>query len=185
MRVISKKRMNTLSDLKLVEAVLSGDRESYGCLFERHERSVQAVALAVLGDYHAAQDVVQDSFVIAYTKLGGLRKGSSFGPWVRKIARRQAIQISQRLLKQQKAKPHVTHVNPATGDGQIDELNRRLLDAVIRLPKHERVVIMLRYFDNHSTKMISQITGRPVGTITMQLSRAHARLHKWLKEKSK
>lgn len=62
--------MNTLSDSKLVEAVLNGDREAYGCLFERHERSAQAVALAILGDYHAAQDAVQDSFVIAYTKLG-------------------------------------------------------------------------------------------------------------------
>jgi RNA polymerase sigma-70 factor (ECF subfamily) len=159
--------MNTPSDSTLVEAVLNGDREAYGRLFERHERSVQAVALAILGDYHAAQDVVQESFVIAYTKLGGLRKGASLGPWVRKIARHQAIQIRRSMLKRQDAKQYATHVKPATGDGQIDETNRRLLDAVMRLPKHERVVVTLRYFDNHSTKMISQITGRPVGTITM------------------
>ena len=177
--------MNTLSDSKLVEAVLNGDREAYGCLFERHERSVQAVALSLLGDYHAAQDVVQESFVKAYTKLGGLRKGSSFGPWIRKIARHEAIRISRSKLKRKDLKRRVEHANATTGDGQIDEKNRRLLEAVMRLPEHQRVVVMLRYFDNHSTKMISQITGRPVGTVTMQLSRAHARLHKWLKEKSK
>jgi RNA polymerase sigma-70 factor (ECF subfamily) len=177
--------MNTLSDSKLVEAVLNGDREAYGCLFERHERSVQAVALAVLGDYHAAQDVVQESFVKAYTKLGGLRKGSSFGPWVRKIARHEAIRISRGKLKKEDLKRHVERANTTAGDGQIDETNRSLLEAVMRLPEHQRVVVMLRYFDNHSTKMISRITGRPVGTVTMQLSRAHARLHKWLKEKSK
>jgi RNA polymerase sigma-70 factor (ECF subfamily) len=129
--------------------------------------------------------VVQDSFVIAYTKLGGLRKGSSFGPWVRKIARRQAIRISRNIIQEKYTKQRIIHTNVATNDGQIDEPNRRLLDAVMCLPKHERVVVMLRYFDNHSMKIISQITGRPVGTITMQLSRAHARLHKWLKEKSK
>ena len=177
--------MNTLSDSKLVEAVLNGDRQAYGCLFERHERSVQAVALAILGDYHAAQDVVQESFVKAYMKLGGLRKGSSFGPWLRKIARHEAIRISRSKLKRESARQHAMQIHTAAGDGQIDETNRRLLMAVMRLPEHQRVVVMLRYFDNHSMKMISQITGRPVGTVTMQLSRAHARLHKWLKEKSK
>lgn len=85
--------MNTQSDSELVKAVLNGDRDAYGCLFERHERSVQAVALAVLGDYHAAQDAVQESFVTAFKKMGALRKGSSFGPWVRRIARREAIRM--------------------------------------------------------------------------------------------
>lgn len=174
--------MNTQSDSKLVKAVLNGNREAYGCLFERHERSVQAVALAVLGDYHAAQDVVQESFVTAYSKLGGLRKGSSFGPWIRKIAKHQAIRS---MLQVNNAKQRVIEASSVSNDGRIDEPNRMLLEAVMRLPRHERVVIMLRYFDGHSTKMISKMTGRPVGTITMQLSRAHARLHKWLKGNSK
>ncbi len=72
-----------------------------------------------------------------------------------------------------------------SNDGRIDEPNRKLLDAVMRLPKHERVVIMLRYLDGHSVKTISEMTGRPIGTVTMQLSRAHVRLHEWLKENSK
>ncbi len=177
--------MNTQSDSNLVKAVLNGSRQAYGCLFERHERSVQAVALAVLGDYHAAQDVVQESFITAYRKLGGLRKGSSFGPWIRKIAKRQAINIGRSMLQENSAKQHVAKASSVSSDGRIDAPNRMLLEAVMRLPKHERVVIMLRYFDGHSTKMISKITGHPIGTITMQLSRAHARLHKWLKESSK
>jgi RNA polymerase sigma-70 factor (ECF subfamily) len=177
--------MNTQSDSKLVRAVLNGDRDAYGCLFDRHERSVQAVALSVLSDYHAAQDVVQESFVTAYRKLGGLRKGSSFGPWIRKIAKRQAIQIRRSVLQADIAKKRVIETSSVSNDGRIDEPNRTLLGAVMRLPKHERTVIMLRYFDGHSTEMISNITGRPIGTVTMQLSRAHARLHKWLKGNSK
>ena len=177
--------MNTQSDSKLVKAVLNGNRDAYSCLFERHERSVQAVALAVLGDYHAVQDAVQESFVTAYRKLGGLRKGSSFGPWIRQIARREAIRIGRSMLQGKDANKSVMDANATSNDGRIDESNRRLLDAVMRLPKHERVVIMLRYFDGHSVKIISEMTGRQVGTVTMQLSRAHARLHKWLKESSK
>ncbi len=171
-----------ISDSKLVKAVLNGDRHAYGCLFERHERSVQAVALGVLGDYHAAQDAAQEAFVTAYRKLGGLRKGSSFGPWVRKIAKREAIRIGRKVQQRKETKQIVTQADVVSNDGSIDEPNRKLLNAVMRLPKHERVVIMLRYFDDHSTKTISEITGRPIGTVRMQLSRAHARLHKWLKE---
>jgi len=177
--------MNTQSDSELVKAVLNGNRDAYGCLFDRHERSVQAAALAILGDYHAAQDAVQESFVTAYRKLGALRKGSSFGPWIRKIARRQAIRTGRSMLQRKNARQLAMRANAASNDGRIDEPNRRLLDAVMCLPKHERVVVMLRYFDNHSTRMISEMTGRPIGTVTMQLSRAHARLHKWLKENSK
>ncbi len=175
--------MNTQSDSELVKAVLDGNRDAYGRLFERHERSVQAAALAILGDYHAAQDAAQESFVTAYRKLGALRKGSSFGPWVRRIARREAIRIGRSTLKRRNARQLAMQASAVSNNGRIDEPNRRLLDAVMRLPKHERVVIMLRYLDDHSVKTISEITGRQIGTVTMQLSRAHVRLHEWLKEK--
>jgi RNA polymerase sigma factor (sigma-70 family) len=177
--------MNTQSDSQLVKAALNGDRNAYGCLFERHERSIQAVALAILGDYNAAQDAVQESFVTAYRKLSGLRKASSFGPWIRKIARHQAIQMYRGMQEREYAKQRIINTNDVSDDWRIDESNHRLLEAVMRLPKHERTVIMLKYFDGHSTRMISEMTGRPVGTVTMQLSRARARLHEWLKENMK
>jgi RNA polymerase sigma-70 factor, ECF subfamily len=173
--------MEMKSDSDLVKAVLEGDRDAYSCLFERHERSVQAVALSILGDFHSAQDVVQETFLTAYKKLGELRNGALFGPWIRKIARRQAIEISRSVKRREDAKQQIQNENAASDDGEIDALNRNLLDAVMRLPEHERTVVMLRYFDNHSTKVISEITGRPIGTVTMQLSRAHARLYKLLK----
>ncbi len=176
--------MDIQSDSDLVKAVLTGDKNAYGRLFEQYERSVQATALAILFDYNAAQDATQQAFVKAYMKLGELRNGSAFGPWIRKIAKREAILISRRMKKQKYLKPFVAQENEESSINRIDETNRKVLNAVMRLPAHERVVIMLHYFDDHPVKMISEMTGRPVGTITMQLSRARARLHKWLKESS-
>ncbi len=170
------------SDSELVKIALSGDRQAYGRLFQRYQRSVQAIALAVLGDYHAAQDVTQEAFVTAYTKLGGLRKGSSFGPWIQKIARREAIRIGRAIKQQKNAQPPAEGAIAPPNDGKIDEANRQLLDAVMRLSKHEREVIMLRYFEDHSIRTIGEMTARPIGTVRMQLSRARARLQQWLKE---
>ncbi len=95
--------MGVLSDSELVRIALSGDRQAYGRLFERHERSVLAAALAVLGNYHTAQDVTQETFVIAYTRLGSLRKRASFGAWARKIARHEAIAALRRGRQTQNA----------------------------------------------------------------------------------
>ena len=170
------------SDAELVKVALNGDRQAYGELFRRHERSVLAVALTVLGDYHTAQDVAQDAFVIAYRRLGELRIRSSFAPWIRQIVRHEAIQAIRQTQRSKNAEFPEPQTSGPANDGTIDEANRHLLEAVMRLPKHERAVVMLRYFEGHSVKVIGEMTGRPVGTVTMQLSRARARLQKWLKE---
>jgi len=57
-----------------------------------------------------------------------------------------------------------------------------LLAAVMRLPERERQVVTLRYFDGHSVQAVAEITGRPLGTVTRQLSRAYARLWERLKD---
>ncbi len=175
-------QMSVQSDSELVHRALDGDRQAYGRLFERHERSVLAVALAVLGNYHVAQDAAQEAFVTAYTKLRSLRRGSSFGAWVRKIARREAMAARRRLRQAKNTGSAAPQPCGPADDGCIDEQTRLLLAAVLRLPKHEQEVLTLRYFEGHPVKRISEITGRPVGTVTMQLSRARARLHQWLKE---
>jgi RNA polymerase sigma-70 factor (ECF subfamily) len=174
--------MEMESDSELVRMAVSGDRQAYERLFRRHERSVLASVLAVLGDYHTAQDVAQEAFAVAYAKLGTLCKRSSFGPWVRKIARREAIDIRRTRRRHRAAAPSALEVCDPSQDGCLDEENCLLLEAVARLPRHEQEVLTLRYFDGHSVKTISEMTGRPVGTVTMQLSRARSRLHKWLKE---
>jgi RNA polymerase sigma-70 factor, ECF subfamily len=174
--------MDMQSDSELVKAVLDGNRQAYGELFRRHERSVQATALSVLDNLHAAQDAMQEAFVTAFCKLGTLRKHSSFGPWVQKIARHEAIQVRRQWRKAKDAQRPTIQPHTPTNNGQIDERNRQLIEAVMRLPEHERTVVMLRYFEDHSVKTIGQMTGRPVGTVTMQLSRARARLQRWLKD---
>jgi len=175
--------MGMQSDSELVQIVLDGDRQAYGRLFERHERSVLAAALAVLGNYHAAQDATQEAFVRAYVNLGRLRKRDSFGAWVREIARHEAIAVRRRVRQTQiagSAAPEEPSASSA--DGTLDEQTRLLLDAVTRLPTHEQEVLTLYYFEGHPVKTISEMTARPVGTVTMQLSRARSRLQKWLKE---
>jgi len=169
------------SDAQVVEDVLAGDPQAYAILVDRYQRAVRAAAARVLGDIHSAEDAAQNAFVKAYQKLGSLRNSSAFGAWILKIARTEAISI------QRQKKVHlpldVRHDCPAAqNNGLLDEESRLLLNSVMNLPRQEQNVIMLRHFEGHDLRAIADITGRSVGTVSKQLSRAHARLHKQLRE---
>lgn len=163
-----------LTDAELVKAVLAGNQAAYGDLIRRYERSVRAAALAVLGDFHAAEDATQETFVVAYQKLDALMRPAAFGAWVLRIARRQALRAARKRRATETLDPDVA-VN-AAHNGRLDEESEGLLAAVAALPKHERRVVMLHYFDGHSVADIAAMCGRPVGTVTKQLSRARERL---------
>lgn len=163
------------SDAELVGAVLAGDREAFADLVRRYERAARAVAVDVVGDHHAAQDAAQEAFIAAYEKLGSLRDGAVFGSWMLKIVRNHALNWVRRRSRQPALE--LLRDPPACGqDGRLEQASQRLLAAVTRLPEHERVVVMLRYFDGHGVRAIAEMTGRPVGTVTTQLSRARDRL---------
>ena len=68
------------------------------------------------------------------------------------------------------------HARPAPEDSRLDTDSEFLLAALMALPERERRLLMLRHFGGHSVAEIGQIVGRPVGTVTKQLSRGYARL---------
>ncbi len=169
------------SDAELVNTVLGGNKRAFEMLVKRYERPVRAIALDVLGDYHLASDVSQDAFITAYENLPGLRKPAAFGAWLMKITRRCALDWARRKRDES---PLESVVRPPTHnpDGQLDEEKQWLLAAVVKLPKGEEQVVMLRYFAGHSVKDVAVILSRNVGTVTKQLSRAHKRLRELLRE---
>jgi RNA polymerase sigma-70 factor (ECF subfamily) len=169
------------TDAELVNACLDGEKTAFAALVKRYERPVRAISLAVCRDYHSAADISQDAFVTAYQNLSGLRKGSAFGPWLMKITHRCALDFIRRRQKETPLeKTGVCGIeNPG---GRLDEDQQKLLAAVVRLPKAEKQVIMLRYFAGHGVKDVAEILSRSVGTVTKQLSRAHKRLRNMLKE---
>lgn len=172
------------SDAEFVEAVLGGDRASFAILVQRYERAVLGVALGVLRDHHAAQDVAQDAFTTAFERLGTLRRSGRFAPWVLGIARRKAIDLwHERSNRPQETVPPDRIA--ARSDGRLNERVEKAFEAIDRLPERQRQVVLFRYCDGLSVREIAEATGSPVGTVTKCLSRALARLRKALVKESK
>ncbi len=162
------------SDSQLVSAALRGDQAAFATLVDRYQRAARAAAFHRLGDHHAAEDAAQEAFVVAYRKLPRLREGSLFGRWLLTIVRRQAQRIG-RARRRDVPLDDAAHVAEPERAG-LDHDAEFLLAALMELPERERQLLMLRHFGGRSVAEIAQIVGRPVGTVTKQLSRGHARL---------
>jgi RNA polymerase sigma-70 factor (ECF subfamily) len=168
-------------DDHLIRAVLAGNRDAYADLVRRYGRQVHAAAWAILRNHQAAEDLTQETFIKAYDKLTTLRAPGGFGPWLLTIVRRKATDCARR-------KRRLVFV-PTVPDMQwldvpAEEDAALVLSALARIPDREQQVVLLRYFDDLAVADIAALLGRPVGTVTKQLSRALTRLRNLLKETS-
>jgi RNA polymerase sigma-70 factor (ECF subfamily) len=164
---------------ELLRASQRGETSAFAELVRCYERAAVITAQAVLGDFHLAQDAAQDAFLIAHRRLGQLRHGAAFGPWLLRIARRRALRFRRRRGERTVAGGLD---RPAPEDHDWMEPYQEVVEQIARLPEHERIVVVMRYVEGRSMKEIAQCTGRPVGTVTKQLSRAIERLREWLVE---
>lgn len=169
-----------IPDSVILAQVRQGDVQAYGQLIARYEQTIFATVLCVTRDRHEAEDVTQEVFTQGYLKLRTLRDDSRFVHWLAKIARREARRASKRKRRTRDLAICSAIEPTAVGCDRrlLDEDKEQVLWHVQQLPAHERVVVALRYFDGHSIRRIAEMTGRPVGTITKQLSRAVERLRR-------
>ena len=116
-------------DQELVDAVVGGNKPQFAELVRRYEPAARVAAVAIVHDTHLAQDVLQETFLSAYTNLGKLADRSRFGPWVLKIARRQALRALSRRRSNDVA-IDVEELQATECNGQLDEDSSELLDAV-------------------------------------------------------
>jgi len=168
---------------ELVTATQSGDRDAFAELVRRYERAVISTAWSVLNDYHAAQDVAQDSFVIAFRKLGSLRNAKTFGTWLLTLTRREAVRRSRRTPASVSIDAVEEPLDESPAPAWIQDCED-LARAIGGLPGHEKEVVVFHYLDGHSAREVSELTSRPIGTVTKQLSRAVVRLRQCLERVS-
>lgn len=177
-----------LDDGSIVRAVIDGDREAFRVLVDRELAGVVRTADRILGDVHEAEDIAQETFVIAYRSLASWRADGPFGAWLARIAVRLAV----RRASKRRVLPWTQPGRIGDGDEpalaiqapQADpahaavrgEQARDLRRAVAALDEPYREVVALRFFADRSLDEIATITGRPLGTVKTHLRRGLIRL---------
>ena len=171
-----------LANRALVEKARRKDAEAFAALVRIFERVALSVAYGVLGDGSAAGDVTQDAFIRAWERLGELREPERFGPWLCGIVRNLAIDAlrRKRMTLPLTAGQVVVNSERWTSD-PIDEVGRReteslLAGAIASLDEQSRMVVVMRYYEDLSSKEIADLLEMTPAAVDMRLSRARKQL---------
>ena len=179
-------------DVVLVKETLSGDREAFVVLVDRHKNTIFNLCYRMTGSYQDAQDISQEAFLQVWRKLSWFRAGQKFRNWLITIA----INLCRNKLKRDRIVKFISiNKTVQTEDDEIQfeirdtnptpeelmlkkEWEKKLNHMVSSLPVKYRPVFLLRYIEGLSYKEISEITGMPAGTVETYLFRAKKRILK-------
>lgn len=173
-------------DDTLVSHVLSGDLDAFEAIVRRHNQRIFRLVRSVIKNDGDAEDVVQEAYVRAYSKLATYRGPGKFGAWLGRIAvnealdrwrSRQKIVFLEDKTSAEERAPHWTEImqddRPSPERlAMSQEIKPHIEDAIDTLPQEFRTVFMLRAVDGASTTETAEILDIPVATVKTRYHRA-------------
>lgn len=175
--------MADISEQKIVQSCIDGDRQAQRKLFELLAPKMLSVCLRYVGDRSVAEDLLQDAFVTLYTKLDSYKGEGSFEGWARRIFVTTCLMYLRKkdALKMSEELESAIGVSASTPSAMENIGYKELMALILQLPPGFRSVFNMYVIEGYSHKEISQALGISEVTSRTQLSRARL----WLQEKMK
>ncbi len=169
---------------RVIEKCLEGDIKAQYQLYKQYSKAMYNIAMRFLDNKMDAEDILQDSFIKAFSRLGELKNKDVFGSWLKRIV------INDCISFQRKKKIHFEEIDEARyeNDSDLDDTLPKIDPALVHnaikeLPHKGRTVLVLRALEGYKHQEISDMLDISVSTSKTQYSRALALLNKKLKDK--
>jgi RNA polymerase sigma-70 factor (ECF subfamily) len=159
------------TDVSLVWAIRSGDESALATLYDRYSSIVYAVALRVLSDTGAAEDVLQEVFMQLWRNPGVFDSSrGNLGAWLGVISRNRAIDILRKRRPETDIADVVVSVEPdMAGVAERARAMERVRGALGSMPAAQRSALEMAYFEGLTHTEIAAKTGEPLGTIKTRI----------------
>lgn len=161
-------------DALLLDRVQRGDEAAMALLFDRYSRLVYSVALRVLRDPGAAEDVLQEIFMQLWRSPDAFisARGSLPG-WLAVVARNRSIDT----LRRKRPTEQVEDVVLAMPGSLAEESERQIMAqrarvVIAQLPPEQRKTLEMAFFDGLTHSEIAEMTGDPLGTVKTRIRSA-------------
>jgi RNA polymerase sigma-70 factor (ECF subfamily) len=160
-----------LPDLATVTAMKSGDQSAMAELYDRYSGVVYAVALRVLGDTGAAEDVLQEVFLQLWRNPGAFDSArGSLGAWLAVITRNRAIDALRRRRPETDIEDVILSVAPdLAGAADRSRVAEKVRGVLGTMSTPQRSALEMAYFEGMSHSEIANKTGEPLGTIKTRI----------------
>jgi RNA polymerase sigma-70 factor (ECF subfamily) len=173
-----------LDEPALVEACLAAHPGAFDLIVERHRRHVYQLCYRFVSNHEDASDLSQDVFIRAYRGLRKFRGHSSLGTWLYRISVNVCLNRVNTRSPQTEPIEEQQHVDRGS-ESATDRMLRveraaRVRGAIARLPRKQRVTLILRMYHELSHQEIADTLGSSVGAVKANFFHALGNLKKLL-----
>lgn len=179
------------SDGEIAKRVLAGDQAAFGHIVARHKQALHRIVTRLIGDETEAVDLVQETFLAAYSALARYDPDRPMRSWLTRIAVNKARDWRRRGV----VRRWISWVIPIEGIDVADDVPgmdvvasdrselRRVENAIARLPRSASEVLVLRTVEELSQAETARILGLSEKAVEARLYRARQKLKDELRRK--
>ncbi len=170
------------ADAALIARIRSGEQDAMAELYDRYAAVVYSVALRVLADTGAAEDVLQEVFMQLWRHPASFdaRRGS-LGPWLAVIARHRAIDLLRKRRPQTDLEDVVIAIEAdLEGKAERSRAVEKIRASLHVMPDNQRKALEMAFFEGMTHTEIAAQTGEPLGTVKTRIRAALVTLRRAL-----
>jgi RNA polymerase sigma-70 factor (ECF subfamily) len=167
-----------VEDSQLLAKVRAGDPAAERALYDAHVDRVYRLAYRMTGDETLAQDLTQEAFIRAFSKLHTFRGDSALSTWMHTVTTTVVLNGLRKVKKFRTSETDLEKAGATASSARRSEpdLRDRLRRAVEGLPDGYRTVFVMHDIEGYTHDEIAGALGVASGTSKAQLSRARAKL---------
>jgi len=174
------------SDIELVNEFKNGNTSAFDEIVKRYQRKVYTLARRILGNHEDADDIAQEVFIKLFYSLNDFKGESSLFTWIYRIT----VNECKSFLRKKKIKEFVQDEVAnllkfgQTPDQELFEKEERNLieRAVEKLPTKQRMIFVMRFFEDLDYQEIAKILNKPIGTLKANYFHAVKKIQKFIKD---
>jgi len=179
--------MSDLSDSELLALFRKEESKHYAfnLLMRQYQRRMYGFVRRMVTDHDEAQDVLQNTFLKAWTGLDNFRGDSQLYSWLYRIAHNECLNHLRKMkrglfVSNESVMEQLTTTLDSSEHFSGDLIQQKLQRAVMRLPEKQRAVFTMKYFESMKYEMMSEVTGTSVGALKSSYHIAVKKIEGWL-----
>jgi RNA polymerase sigma-70 factor (ECF subfamily) len=178
---------------ELIENAQKGDSKAFDELVKKYQKRIYFLAKRFVKSHDLADEIAQESFVKAYFSLKQFKLGMQFYSWVYRICVNLALDhlrkekffvYENKEDKETDILENIPSSNNPLSELLNEELNKKIEEAIEKLPTEFKTVFILRVYDELSYEEIAKVLKITKGTVMSRLFRAREKLRRILKDVS-
>ena len=181
--------MEDLNDEDLLQLLGQGNESALGALYDRYGKMAYSLAYRILGDIQAAEDAVQEAYINIWRRAGSFNETRGTArTWIMAVVHHRSIDIGRkrRGLAPRELPLEIAQLpeDPHDTWSEVSQtLDRELLTVCLgNIPKEQREVIQLAYFEGYTQREIAELKGIPLGTVKGRVRIGMEKLRSLLQE---